>query len=303
MSISGDIAINIIRFIHPGKGSYENIDKFKKMAVRENAKAKFVMPKDKKAKYELLEGTEYPCLIIRSRKNKTYDKTKAVMFIYGGVTNCWKIQIGFAIDYANRTGVDVWYPIYPSITEVNITKSIEVLYDVYVTMTGKYDSKKIALVGLSIGGSFAFEMIDRNNKSDTPVGMPGLIIAHSPVGMPDCSEDWEKLQAYEEKDPFFSIKDLKVIEEIIIHDETVKDYSLTPLDKCFKNSPPSYIYYGEELLAGNAASYKHAFERDGAGENIHIDIKKNMMHMYSCTPVLPESKQSYAEGIELIDKL
>ena len=46
MSVSGDIAIKIMRLIHPGKGSFKDIEKCRKKAAKENAKAKFVMPKN-----------------------------------------------------------------------------------------------------------------------------------------------------------------------------------------------------------------------------------------------------------------
>ena len=303
MSVSGDIAIKILRLIHPGKGSFKDIEKFRKKAAKENAKSQFVMPKNKKADYELAEGTEYPCLIIRSRKNKSSNNNKAILYIYGGVTNCWKIQLEFAVDYADKTGLDVWYPIYPSVSEVNITKSIDVLYNVYAEMTKRYNHKKIAIVGLSFGGSFALEIVNWNNRSKNPVGMPGLIIAHSPGGIPDNEEDWAEAAKYEKKDPFFSMSDLKAITEIIAHGEEVPNHSVTPVHEIFKNAPPTYIYYGEEMLAGNSKAYKRAFERDGVEDKLHIDIKKNMMHGYSCMPVFPESKQSYFESVDLINKL
>ena len=303
MSLSGDIAIKIMRLIHPGKGSFKNIEKCRKRAEKENAKAKFIMPKNRKVKYELVDNTEYPCLIIRSKKNKSSDKNKAILYIYGGITNCWKIQIDFAVDYADRTGLDVWYPIYPSVSEVNITKSIDVLYNIYVKMTERYNHEKIAIVGLSFGGSFALEIINWNNRSKNPVGMPGLIIAHSPGGIPDTEEDWAELQKYEKKDPFFALCDVQVIPELTAHGEEVPNHSVTPIHENFKNAPPTYMYYGEEVLAGNAAAYRRAFERDGAGDRLHIDINENMMHVYSCMPVFPESKKSYFESVDLINNM
>ena len=67
--------------------------------------------------------------------------------------------------------------------------SIDVLYGVYRKMTERYASEKIAVVGLSFGGTFAMELVNWNNRSPEPVGMPGLIVAHSPGGTPDTEED------------------------------------------------------------------------------------------------------------------
>jgi len=49
--------------------------------------------------------------------------------------------------YANHTGMDVFYPIYPSVSEVSLLKSIEVLYEVYCKIIKKYGAKNTAIVG------------------------------------------------------------------------------------------------------------------------------------------------------------
>lgn len=35
--------------------------------------------------------------------------------------------------------------------------------------------------------------------------MPKLFIANSPSGVPDTAEDWEEMERYASKDPFFTI--------------------------------------------------------------------------------------------------
>ena len=189
MSVSGNIATSLLQLLHPGKGSFRDVEKSRKRAAKENERGRFIMPRDKRALYELVSETEYPCLILRSRRWEMVSEEKGVLFLCGGAISGWKMQLGIAIDDANRTGLPAWYPIYPSITEVNITKSIDVLYGVYRKMTERYASEKIVVVGLSFGGTFAMELVNWNNRSPEPVGMPGLIVAHSPGGTPDTEED------------------------------------------------------------------------------------------------------------------
>lgn len=303
MSVSGNIAIKILRFIHPGKGSFKNIEKSRKKAEKENSKFSFSMPKSRKAIFKLADNTEYPCLIIRSKKSEICNNTKAIMFIYGGITRCWKVQLDLAVGYANYTGLDVWYPIYPAVTEVNIIKSIGVLYDIYNIMSKRYGCSKVAVVGASFGGHLALELIDHINRSGRPKDMPGIIIAHSPGGIPDCENDLELFRKFENADPFFSVSDIEMLQQLTSDEEEYPKYLVNPLYCAFRNAPPTYIYYGEEVLAGNAPIYKKAFQRDGSAHNIHISIKDNMMHCYSCTPVFPESKESFFETIDLINKL
>ena len=303
MSVSGNIAIKILRLIHPGKGSFKNIEKSWKKAEKENAKASFSMPKNRKAVFKLCENTEYPCLIIRSKKSDVRNDTKAIMFIYGGITRCWKVQLSFALEYANHTGLDVWYPIYPAATEVSIIKSLSVLYDIYNTMSKQYGCSKVAVVGASFGGNLALGLIDHINRNGKQIDMPGILIAHSPGGIPDSENDMKLFKKYENADPFFSVSDIEMIQQLTSDEEEYPNYFIKPIYCNFKNAPPTYIYYGEEVFAGNAAIYQRAFERDGSAYNIHISIEDNMMHCYSCLPVFPESKKSFFETIDLISKL
>lgn len=155
MSISGKMAMAILRvssiMTRNSRSSAVDIEKELKKSKSINEKNAYVFPKDKKAFYKEITVEGYPCLVIRSRK-KEPKKEKAILFIYGGTTNQWKAEISIARGYAERTGMDIWYPIYPSISEVNITKTIDVLYAVYCKMLKKYTANNVAIVGDSFGG-------------------------------------------------------------------------------------------------------------------------------------------------------
>ena len=57
------------------------------------------------------------------------------------------------------------------------------------------------------------------------------------------------------------------------------------------------------MLAGNAPLYRRAYERGGAGKQLHVTIEGNMIHGYSCMPVFPESRRAYRETVRLIQEL
>ena len=301
MSISGKLAMTVLK-LFARKQKITDVEKELEKCNRFNKKHQFVMPKDKKANYELLTtAADYPCLIIRSRKRASTGK--AILFIYGGITSIWKIHLGMARRYADDTGADVWFPIYPSVSEVNITKSIDVLYEAYKEMMSRYDTSKTAFVGVSFGGTFAMELINWNNRKGLPIKMPALIVAHSPGGVPDTDEDWELMESYADKDPVMDISLVKRVAELTAHGEEVPKHAICPVDEDFRNAPPVYMYYAEEILAANAEAYKRAFERDGVADRLHIHIQPGMMHCYSSIPIFPESKRSYYESVELINGL
>lgn len=78
------------------------------------------------------------------------------------------------------------------------------------------------------------------------------------------------MKQYEKRDPFFTIRDVQVMIELTAHGQETPPHALTPIHEDFHNAPPTYMYYGEEVLAGNAPAYRRAFQRDGVGERIHI---------------------------------
>lgn len=307
MSLSGTVTMGImntaVRMIPAMKMTITDVDTEREKARIYNEKHSYVRPKNGKALYKELTIAGYPCLIIRTRK-KPIVKEKAIMYLHGGMRNSWKEELGVAKRYADCTGMDVWYPIYPSVTEVPITQSIDVIYAMYRKMVRKYGAEKIALMGCSFGGQFAFEVINWNNRSVNPVGMPALLIALSPWGVPNSEEDWNLMREYSKKDPILDVKAMELIKDVCASfGEDIPGHALHPIEEDFHNAPPTYVYYAEETCAGNSAAYVRAYERDGAGNQMHMHIEPGMMHGYACMPVFPESKRSYREQLKLLHEM
>lgn len=301
MSLSGRLAMALLRLIKPGKGSFKGVEKQKEKARKENEAFVFSLPKSRKAEYEVKRDTALPCLIIRPHGIRSTDK--AVLYIYGGVTNNWNTQKSMAVRYAVDTGVEVWYPVYPPMTEAPVPDVVEYLYGIYREMLASFDAAKIAWFGVSMGGFFALEMVNWINRKHPDCPMPGLILAHSAGGFPVDEDDWAELRKYEKRDPLFAESDLRMTPQIVADAKNTPTWIMAPAQGDFHNAPETRLYYGEEMLAGNAPAYKRAYERAGSGDKIHIEIVKNMMHGYSCMPVFPESKKSYWETIDLVGRL
>lgn len=306
MSFSGAMAygaLKILTAIFPSmKADFTDIDTKLEKARKINEKNKFVFPSDKKSLYKEITVSGYPCLIIRSKKTKN-KKNKGLLLLYGGDTLQWKSEIAIARCYGDKTGMDVWYPIYPPITEVNITVTISVLCDTYCKMVKKYSAENIAVVGDSMGGLFAASMISHINKHGLDVGMPKLFIANSPAGVPDTAEDWKELEKYASRDPLFTVNAFRGIGIIASFGQDAPKDTYCPIYMDFHNAPNTYMYFAEELCAGNARAYQKAYDKAGAGERLHIHIQPGMMHGYSCMPVFPESKKSFYEAIRLLNEV
>lgn len=306
MSFSGNMAYGLLRIVtavFPAmKADFTDLPTELEKARKINEKNRYVFPSDKKSSYKEIRIDGYPCLIIRSRKNQN-KKDRGLLFIYGGNTLQWKSELAMARYYGDRTGMDVWYPVYPPITEVNITVTTAVLGDVYDAMVKKYGAQNIAIVGDSIGGLLAASMINHMNRSQAGRGMPKLWIGNSPAGVPDTPEDWRELKKYASRDPLFTVNAFRGLGKIAAHGQRTPKDAYCPIYMDFHNAPDTYLYYAEEICAGNARAYRAAYEKTGVGERLYIHIQPKMMHGYSCVPVFPESRRRLNEAIRLLNEV
>lgn len=304
MSITGNLSMGILRLVKPGKGSFNDLEKIRNRAARENAAFKYKEPANRHVSCELVSGPKRPCPVIAPRNARR--EGSAVLYIYGGVTNNWNAQRSMAMRFAADTATDVWYPVYPSMTEVNISETVEYLAGIYRLMTDRYPAGKIAFCGVSMGGQYAMGIMSAINQLSLGLPMPGLVIAHSPGGAADNDADWSLLARNEKRDPFFALGDVRMVERLTpkrADGQPTPSWSLYPAQGDFRNAPPTYLYYGEEVLAGNATLYRRAFEAAGEADKLHVTEAPNMMHCYACMPVFPESKKGYFETVDLVKAL
>ena len=232
---------------------------------------------------------KYPCLVIPKKSDK------AILFIHGGMNNCWDSECLIARWYAYYSSMEVWYPIYPACTEVSIVKTIHALYDVYKEMLKKYDASKIAIIGDSFGGMYAFEILHLINTYHE-VSMPQLLIANSPAGFPKDEIGWNQMKQYSKFDFMISLQDMKLSMELIKTFGSIPDYALYPTCQNFSNACQTYVYYTRETCAGNAVEYVKAYKKCGSKDKMHMHIKPHRAHGFSCMPIFKE----YKEQIQLL---
>lgn len=97
MSLSGNLAMGLLRWIRPGKGSFSDLEKLRERARRENEGFVLRMPKHRRAECILLPDKDLPCMVVRPRR--LADPDKAILYLYGGVTNHWNTQRNMAVRY------------------------------------------------------------------------------------------------------------------------------------------------------------------------------------------------------------
>ena len=246
-----------------------------------NKKHTYIEPGDHKAVYETVQIGRCPVLIIRPHRKATEpEQNKVIMFLHGGGDrDTWKPEVSFARNYGKQTGLDVFYPIYPPFTEVSVTETADMIYQVYRELAGKYSPGNLIVLGESYGGFLTLQLMTWINRNHHEVDMPGLVIMNSPFALPKSKEEWDLACRYEKKD--FMVPEGAfdfMLGGILKKDPQTPDYALYPDQMDFHHAPETYVFYAEESCACVADSIQRSYERDGAGERMHMHKEAGMMH-------------------------
>lgn len=300
--VSAMLAIKDIRI---RKGSpFENIDAEMEKARVYNRKHAYREPKDARAHYRTIAVGDYPCLFMRP-KNAAEGRKRAILFLHGGGDrDTWKPEVSFARTYARRTGMDVFYPIYPPFSEASVTAASDYVYLLYQRMLQDYPAEHIAVIGGSYGGFLAMQLLTWINRDHNRFPMPGLLIMNSPFGFPQTREEWRLAEEYGKKDAFVPAEAVQfMLDGVLRADPRTPDYALYPMKMDFHNAPDTYVYYAEEVCAAVSGAIRMAYQKAGAGDKFHLHIEPGMMHCYACAPVFKESRRDFNRQIELLNAL
>ena len=279
-------------------------DELLERARKYNAKNQFVIPSDKKALYrveKIHDGSDL--LVVRSKK-RSDNANCAVLFIFGagGTMNAWKPHLMMVRNIADKTGAEVFMPLYPLCTDAPVSASVETAYDTYKRIMNDYPPEKVVITGDSSGGACCLALISMLNHLNEGVLMPRLAILHSPSGVPHNKEAWERMREQSKKDAPGTFTMVEYFPEICAHGEKVPDYMIHPALGDYRNTPETYVYYSaDETLASLGRDLEKAFI--SAGSKVHVHYEPGMVHCYSSYPACKESKTACNEWLDLISKV
>lgn len=231
------------------------------------------------------------------------DRTeKANLFLIGGgmVSPPRPGSLRKALKIAKESGVDLYVPYYPLCTDYPISKSFEVLLDVYREMLKDYEAEKISFLGTSSGAFLALGLIAHMNAVQADLTKPGFIIAISPGACPDTDEERQRMKELDKKDVLIPAAYMITAEEIMRHgEENLPDYMIHPQNGDYTGCPETVLIYGsDEVLYAIAPSYAEALQKYGV--KYELTVGEGMFHCYPVFPLCPEAKEGWDLMIRLL---
>ncbi len=251
----------------------------------------------KKYEYQMKILGGQPCYIVKTQDSKV---EKAVLLFFGGGYFMPPDQGDFALagEIAERTGAEVYLPMYPLAPKYKLIDTVKSLTDVYWEMLRYYESDKIVFMGNSSGAAFCLTACLYIRHEKLPVPFPGRLIMLSPgLQMPPNEDQIGRMRQQEKKDTMIPIVFCKNIHRVLVDENSA--YLMRAFDISWEGLPEMDVYFGScELFYAYIPDVEQAAKRGNV--RVHIHIGENMMHCWPMLGFTREGKQTRAEIYEII---
>ncbi|SHH87361.1 Acetyl esterase/lipase [Sporobacter termitidis DSM 10068] len=238
-----------------------------------------------------------PCYIVRAKNNMA---GKAVLLFFGGGYFMPPDQGDFSLagEIAERTGAEVYLPIYPLAPKYKLKDTVKSVTDVYQEILLHYEPHKIVFMGNSSGAAFCLTLCLYIRHEKLSVPFPARLIMLSPgLQMPPNEAQTERMRRQGKKDTMIPVMFCKNIHRVLVDEDSA--YLLRAFDASWNGLPEMDVYFGGcELFYAYIPDVEQA-----AGEGrarVHIHIGENMMHCWPMLGFTREGKQTRQDIYEII---
>jgi monoterpene epsilon-lactone hydrolase len=306
MKLSNKIIMGALWLAHYLYPLAVKVDEIQAHARKHNERQVFKLPRNRRGivykdlKIDTKIGS-YHCL--RMKKKGQLPK-RAILYIGGGggVYNYYQSQLILARKLLKRIDAEIYYPFYPPTTQHPVNETFRMIFETYRAMLHDYGHEKVAVIGLSFGGTAAMTMISWNNYYKEKLPMPALTIGLSPGHVPINKAEKESLEAYRGIDPYIPVDLIEAYGQINRGGQDLEDWLIHTAHGDFRNAGKIILYFGEkESLVYAAPIYQQSLEKAEADYKIHIE--PGMPHCYGIGRINKASKNTYDEYVRLINNL
>ena len=269
-------------------------EQFLKEVEKMNRSRGFYMPSDRKAVYRkrMVLGRE---VLLVQRSEKT--AARAILYFFGGgmLIGPDKGDVDVLVKLMEKTGCDIWFPMYPLCTDHCVTESYEMVYECYRQMLALYGAGNVSTCGFSSGGALALGIAAHINARKDGLPMPRHIVAVSPGEVPWNDAEREIMRRNDPKDAEVGYALMEKAEKFMRHGQSdVPDYMLHISKGDFTGVSDIHFYWSEdEVLYGAKQNFIGACKRCGAAYT--VKSRPGMIHCYPMLPYFKEAKEDFEE--------
>ena len=276
-------------------------EQFLREVEKMNKTRGFYMPKDKKAVYKEHEVLGRKCLIVQKDAARA---AGAVLYFFGGgmMIGPDKGDVDVVVKLVQKTGRDVWFPMYPLCTEHCITDAYEMAYECYRQMTELYGGGNVSTCGFSSGGALAIGIAAYNNTMAEKLPQPRHIVAVSPGEVPWNDEERAVMQANNPRDMMVDYAFMEKVEKYERHGRDDVPEFMIHISKGDYSGIDHihFVYSTDEVLYGAKENFLRACEKYGV--RCTVRERPGMIHCYAMLPYFRESKEDFNEIVRILSE-
>jgi len=253
-----------------------------------------------KAKREMIEGV--PTYVFKPNVLKNNSK---VMYIHGGafIKAINPLEVKMIQDISNRSGSEVYVPLYTLADNAVFPYQLNEMYDVYQNLSNRYDASNMVLIGDSAGGTLVFNLMQK--LQDNGESQPSKSIVISPVM--DLALDNKDIPIYDRRDFFLSKEFMDVAMKKYMgssyNSHTLNNPLVSPLymNNLDSLAPTLYITGNREMLHPDAIKFKR--KARSYGMDLTFITIKNGFHVLPAIPsqIIEESNIARAQIASFIN--
>lgn len=235
---------------------------------------------------------------IISKKNA--QPLRAVLHLFGGgyILPADKRDFLFAMEMAEETGAEVWFPLYPLAPHYKLIDGVKMVMEIYEKMLERFPAEQITFIGFSSGAGLACSVCIQNKHEGFKHHMPHRLILISPgTQIPPSEEQMKEMEQLSHKDPMIPPSFFQNIGPLLT---TQKDrYLQSPALYDLTGFPEMVLYYGtHEVMLAFLPSIKAAVKRANIKYSVHIG--EGLCH---CWPLLGFTKEGRESRKEIYSSI
>ncbi|WP_342771554.1 alpha/beta hydrolase, partial [Methanoculleus sp. UBA331] len=176
---------------------------FSKMIMKMGRKQSVRVPRSINKKCDLSEGKigKHRYFVISKKDAKP---RRAVLYLFGGgyVLPPDKGDFLFAVETAEATDAEVWFPVYPLLPRYKLVDAVRMVMEIYGMMLERFPAEQITFIGFSSGAALACSVCIQNKQEGFRYPMPSsLILVSSGTQLPPSGEQMREMERLAPKDP------------------------------------------------------------------------------------------------------
>lgn len=241
----------------------------------------------------------YDCYVTKQKGGKP---KKALLYIFGGgyILPCDPGDFVLGGQFADHTGREVWFPIYPLAPRYKTVDAVKCVLAVYKTMLETHKPEDIEFFGTSSGGGLVLSVLMYIKRENLNIPMPSHLVLQSPgLQVPPSEKQYSEMQKRKNLDVMIPPNFFNEIAPYLADEDTA--YLLSPLLFDISGFPSMDIIYGthEVMIAYAEDMKKHAAV---CSVPVQFHFGEGMMHCWCAMEMTPEGKQARQNIFRMINE-